>query len=568
VVNDEPAAMEEVVLPGSVAWKPPRTLLGRLLIGATSAAHVAAWASVPALAGVALLLGPGRLFSREMTWDLLYNLEGAWHLHNGQVPHVDFHTPLGAMTFELTRIGFAMVGTIPLAALAGPLLLVVPALAAGAVAAARRLPLLPAVLFTVYVTLLVMMPANVGDLPNAYSLAMAYNRWGWSALTILCLLLFVPPRSGVGRPWIDPFLGGALLLFAFYLKITYAVASVAAIVAAIVVMSHVRRQWRPWIAALGAVLLNAALPHSRAYLADVWAAASTGYTRASIADQVLSTVSHRAEFAIYAVVVMFVVWLWRRGRAPAESIFGSLLVLGVGMFVLSQNSQAGDIPVALVPFFLICRTLWRAWPRTSKLLSWDAVPVMVAVLVWPMLAVAAEATTLAAYYRAASRDQRVDEITTTNLRGLAVPADRRDLEETLADGPFRVQSLLRDPPLRDPLSQQQYLGTLLEAAALLGSEKPPAVVFVLDQVNAMPFVLGHPPPRGSNLWLWEEEPPRPAAELFADVDVVLVPKYSTLARSTVFALNVYGDYLATAFPVRHDTRSWSILRRASPSQRE
>jgi hypothetical protein len=84
----------------------------------------------------------------------------------------------------------------------------------------------------------------------------------------------------------------------------------------------------------------------------------------------------------------------------------------------------------------------------------------------------------------------------------------------------------------------------------------------------MPFVLGHPPPRGSNLWLWEEEPPRPAAELFADVDVVLVPKYSTLARSTVFALNVYGDYLATAFPVRHDTRSWSILRRASPSQRE
>ena len=155
----------------------------------------------------------------------------------GTWPHVDFHTPLGALTFELTRIGFAMVGTIPLAALAGPLLLVVPALAAGAVAAARRLPLLPAVLFTVYVTLLVIMPANVGDQPNAYSLAMAYNRWGWSALTILCLLLFVPPRSGVARPWIEPLLGAALLLFAFYLKITYAIASGAAIVAAIVVMS-------------------------------------------------------------------------------------------------------------------------------------------------------------------------------------------------------------------------------------------------------------------------------------------------------------------------------------------
>ena len=35
VVNDEPTAMDEVVLPGSVAWTPPRTLVGRLLIGAT-----------------------------------------------------------------------------------------------------------------------------------------------------------------------------------------------------------------------------------------------------------------------------------------------------------------------------------------------------------------------------------------------------------------------------------------------------------------------------------------------------------------------------------------------------
>ena len=138
----------------------------------------------------------------------------------------------------------------------------------------------------------------------------------------------------------------------------------------------------------------------------------------------------------------------------------------------------------------------------------------------------------------------------------------------LADGPFRVQSLMRDPPLRDALSQQQYLETLLEAAALLGSEKPPAVVFVIDQVNAMPFVLGHPPPRGSNLWLWDQEPPRPAAELFADVDVVLVPSHSTLARSTVFALDVYGDYLSKTFPERQDTSSWTILRRAPQSRRQ
>ena len=45
------------------------------------------------------------------------------------------------------------------------------------------------------------------------------------------------------------------------------------------------------------------------------------------------------------------------------------------------------------------------------------------------------------------------------------------------------------------------------------------------------------------------------------VDVVLVPKYSTDSRSTIFALTEYGGYLAVGFPEREETRSWTILSR-------
>lgn len=45
-----------------------------------------------------------------MTWDLLFNLAGAWHLHNGQVPHVDFHDPVGQLYFRLTQLGFWLCG--------------------------------------------------------------------------------------------------------------------------------------------------------------------------------------------------------------------------------------------------------------------------------------------------------------------------------------------------------------------------------------------------------------------------------------------------------------------------
>jgi hypothetical protein len=48
-----------------------------------------------------------------MTWDLLFNLAGAWHLRFGHVPHVDFHEPVGQLNFLLTEAGFLLVGPSP-----------------------------------------------------------------------------------------------------------------------------------------------------------------------------------------------------------------------------------------------------------------------------------------------------------------------------------------------------------------------------------------------------------------------------------------------------------------------
>ena len=68
------------------------------------------------------------------------------------------------------------------------------------------------------------MPANVGDRPEQYTFAMSYNRYGWSAYSILALILFVPPREERDRKdgaWIDIAVAGGLLAAMFYLKITY-----------------------------------------------------------------------------------------------------------------------------------------------------------------------------------------------------------------------------------------------------------------------------------------------------------------------------------------------------------
>jgi len=52
------------------------------------------------------LLSSPVIYSREMTWDLMFNLDGAWRLYNGQTAHVDFHDPLGTLPFAATALGF------------------------------------------------------------------------------------------------------------------------------------------------------------------------------------------------------------------------------------------------------------------------------------------------------------------------------------------------------------------------------------------------------------------------------------------------------------------------------
>jgi hypothetical protein len=540
--------------------------LSHSLVAGEPALQVSFWAALPVGVAAAMLIAPQGLLSREMTWDLLFNLGGAWHMQHGHVPHVDFHTPFGRLTFFLTYVGFWIVGPAPQAVLISQFLVLVPLFFIASVVASRRLPLLPAVVFVVYAMLLVLMPTNVGDIPNAYSLAMSYNRWGWSALTILLLLLFADPAQKEDGAWLDVAAGGLLLLFLFYLKVTSFMAGVGALLSALVLSRHVRRDWQLWAGVIALTMLNVFLPYNRAYLSDIWTATTSGYLRAEPGDLVVSFLTNKAEYAILCGGVLFLVWLWMRRHASITKPLGAVVVLVLGLFVLSQNSQAGEIPVGIVIFFVIYQVLRQssAEARSSSGAN-SLVPIIV--LVWPLVGIAAQATMVAGYSRAAMRDDRLVRIETTNLRGLAVPADARDLAEAVARTNYQVLSTLRDPPLRFSLTQSAYVQTLLEAAALFAGEREPVRILVLDQVNAMPFVLGFPPPRGGELWLWPQNPARAAEEVFGDVDVVLVPKYSTLARSTIFAITTYGDYLSRTFPTRQESASWTILRRSHPLER-
>jgi hypothetical protein len=542
------------------AWPFGRGILATSTVFDGSLAGLVAVSAIPVLVAMWALLSPAAVLSQEMTWDLLFNLAGAWQLHFGHVPHVDFHEPVGQLTFMLTQAGFRLAGFTPHAVLAGAAVMAAALFLAAALASWRRLPLLPAAIFVVFVCLLVLMPANAGDRPNAYSFAMSYNRYGWSAITILFLILFLPPRPMPLGNLIDMAIAAALLGAMFYLKMTYFLVGVAALPVAAIACPHIGVRWKGWsVVAAGGIAL-ALFPGNQPYWADLFTAADSGQLRDSLDDHLNNFLAYGGEYAPYIAALGLALWMWWRGEAPLRLPVATGFILAAGGGLLSQNAQTHGLPVAVVIAFLFYGELRQ---RRLQRLGGGSIALLLALLMFPLLSVATSAASLAGYHSKAGRPT-LQTVKRSNLRGLAVPFEAGGLLDAFSNGhgDYRLLNRARAIPVRYELSPSEYVDTLQEAAALL--EKAPAlcsVIVLLDQVNPLPFMLGLPPARGNNLWSGPGAPVQPADKVFADADCVLIPKFSTYSPWTDTASARYGPYLDRHYPVRSESRSWLLLRR-------
>jgi hypothetical protein len=166
-------------------------------------------------------------------------------------------------------------------------------------------------------------------------------------------------------------------------------------------------------------------------------------------------------------------------------------------------------------------------------------------------------------------------ITDTNLRGLAVPReDISALNSAIAHRwtPRQFNAIRRLRP-RHELTQIEYVQTLMALAEQfptdLRNADPPPRILILDRVNALPFMLGLPAPRGMDIW-WGDEwgeglIQRSGDEVFSDVAFVAIPQYSTRQRTTEDLMNQYGGYLTERFDMWRETPEWVILKRRAPN---
>ncbi len=545
--------------PASVRAGARRQLAAWLRDDASAPLVLLAFAGIPALIAAWAVFSPPVMLSKVMTQDLLFNLSGAWHVYWGQVAHVDFHDASGRLSFLLTALGFHLVGPTPSAFLVNVAIMSSALFAAAFLAATPRLPLLPAAVFVVFATLLALMPANVGDRPEQYTFAMSYNRYGWSAYSILALILFVPPRTERDRTWIDVAVAGGLLAAMFYLKITYFAVGLATVGFAMLFHPHVGRHWRAWLA-LGALLgLNALAPYNHAYLTDILSWATAGAVRKAAGLHVNNFVAASGQYGPYLAAVAVGAWMWWAGHATFRLPLTLLFLLAMSLLLLSQNSQAAGMPSAIVVLFVLYDRLRTTY---ASLANRDVAPWLLTLLLFPLFADGAQAASVAGYQAQARSGRGLYVVETTNLAGLAVPAGERGTYLSFSYN-FDYPSRPKDTPPHAlyQLSDYEYVLVLLDAAELLKGREGGGIA-LLDSVNPLPFMLGVEPARGANLWSAWSAPRRPPGEFLADVRYVLVPKFPTSPQWTDDMVRYYGDYLGEHFRWAAETRSWVLLTRS------
>lgn len=344
------------------------TILGQLPVAdgagretAFAAGIVLFWALL-----AAVLLAPGVLRVDAYEGDTMHLAAAVLRMVQfGQVPHVDFSTPLGPLSFAPIAVFVAagqglgtavILAQITLAAALLPVLVWI--------ARTRAVPLWVAGGLALLV-LSHAMTLTHGEADGALSIAMHYNRWGWAIGFPVLAVAIWPRRAEIPTAITDGVVIGVGIATLALIKVTYAVAFAPAVVLALALEGR----WRS---------LSAALVAGAAVLAVTVAALGAGWALAYLLDLVAMTrpgarPTPGAEFAEMLGTPRMVcaslaglaaaVLLRLRGAETA-----GLVVLGlVPCLVLVTWQNFGNEPQWL-PFLAL--TLWAVAPMVR-----DAAPV-------------------------------------------------------------------------------------------------------------------------------------------------------------------------------------------------
>jgi hypothetical protein len=487
-----------------------------------------------------LLVLPGRTVTMAFVNDLVIFLDGAHRIAFGQVPNLDFHTALGPLAFYLPAMAYLLSGDFGTAMPDGMALVMLALLPPMCRILPSRLGMMPALLLGLFLILLLAAPINIGSRATELSFAMFYNRIGWVALGLLLVMHLEPFEDSRSGRIMDATAAAFLVLAQIHLKISYGL--VAVVFLLFLATSRAQRRWALHAIAIVVIatpVIELVWGGTLAYLQDLASAAGVSGSHEPF-SYVRSVLRNFADIVLFGIFVLLS-FRWRRSLRDL-AFYG--FCLGAGLLVLQQNAHGWGIITLHCGAAVAAETVRRGLARSGAMgpLIGGAGAGMPLFLLFYLLPPAVN-----------------------NAAALVLHATLAVVE---AGTPIGLP-LLKDIRFVETQKQgESFTGLYVKSmakgeAALRSLGTPPERIMVLDFANPFSAGLGVRPPRGDSAWLhWgrnvSEKSFIPADDLFADVDILMIPRVAINSRPLQA---LYRDAIESRFEPAREADEWTILRK-------
>lgn len=521
------------------------------------------------------LMTPGVIYTNMMAHDNYIFIDGIYRVLIGDIPNLDFISGLGPLNF-MGPAALAFLSDSPYTLfLMFNLLVLFLCLSVGVYLSQTRLPRLPGICFQLYLAAVIAAPVPMGFSGSNVTFAMYYNRIGWGGLMLLALLFLSTPDPGRWTHKIEGFFVGIALAFLLYTKITY---FLIAVVLFIFFAVYRKLHRTSLLYSLGVLLvvgtvIELAYPGlNRSYLGDILDMAMVGNDFFGRLRQTfkLNIISILIPLALLIILMPTLSFKMKNSGKKVLSFY--FLLLGSSLFILSTNAEVISLPL-MFSVILIATALFSQSVANSESdrPSHRAVAILLILGLLPWVSETIERQGAMERFFRIGRSGNYEMKVPDQMKkmfideGVLGGLDRADVDGNIQVSFTEFRSLVKNSS-RQEIFQTQYAYTVargVKAMREVFNNYGPGSLYNLDFANPFSHLLRAPTAKGTYLWHHDTrnfslEHYRPAQEIFANVDYVMIPRLPMVEKTSHSLKMIYGNYIKANYSCVLRTELWGM----------
>jgi hypothetical protein len=486
--------------------------------------------------------------------DVFSFLDGGWRIYNGQMPYRDFNLPLGPLEYLIVAGGMLLTNGSPQGiAIANAAFGILVAIW-GWLLSRRRMPIIPALLVTVWLILTATSPTPLGHAtPDFPSCAMLYNRHAYALLgLVLVECAFASERS---RFW-GGFSSGIALALMGLLKLNFFGIAGLFLLASTAIRRDELPRFKGCLTGIACVAVALTIYLRLAILtffSDIWLAVEARRSRLQLLGTIHGMIV-RPEILILVLMTVAVILLLAPGRLRQRRtinifLLGSVVIASTPLFMRTDSGET-HCQLATLWAIILVGALATAFRESKERIALSAVMAISLLAVFTQFFL--DARSLQTLVRFNDPAVKAKGFTFARpamerVKFYDIPADKMGFQ--FDNGHFQVDQVNDGLALLEKFSAQNES------------------VFTLGYNNPFTYILQRKPARGGSVWLqigdnFPANHPIAGDRLFGNAALVMVANYpSDLQESNATLAEAYRPYLLQHFVFVASSQWWSLYRR-------